>query len=131
MKEGKRPQTFPKSLRLLRRPEYRRVYEEGRRRSARVCTIFYRSNGLPRTRLGITVPKAIGNAVTRNRIRRRLREVFRLNQPAIAPGWDIVLNPRPAVADLPFPALTREVLRLFPGPTPSAACEPSAEQPPL
>src|SRR5579883_3030510 len=88
-------QSFPKTLRLLRRPEFRRVYEEGRRGSARVCTIFYRSNGLPRTRLGITTPRALGKAVVRNRIRRRLREVFRLNQAAIPPGWDIVLNPAP------------------------------------
>ncbi|MDE3181753.1 MAG: ribonuclease P protein component, partial [Acidobacteriota bacterium] len=67
-------------MRLLHRPEFRRVYEEGRRGSARVCTIFYRSNGLGRTRLGITTPKSLGSAVKRNRIRRRLREVFRLNQ---------------------------------------------------
>jgi ribonuclease P protein component len=112
-------QSFPKTLRLLRRPEFRRVYEEGRRGSARVCTIFYRSNGLPRTRLGITTPRALGKAVVRNRIRRRLREVFRLNQAAIPPGWDIVLNPRPAVADLPFQVLVREILRLFPKEPPS------------
>jgi ribonuclease P protein component len=118
--KGVRPsQSFPKTLRLLRRPEFRRVYEEGRRGSARVCTIFYRSNGLPRTRLGITTPKALGKAVVRNRIRRRLREVFRLNQSAIPPGWDIVLNPHPTVAELPFPVLAREILRLFPKEAPS------------
>ncbi|MGH9469406.1 MAG: ribonuclease P protein component [Terriglobia bacterium] len=118
-------------LRLLRRVEFRRVYEEGRRGSARVCTIFYRSNGFRRTRLGITTPRALGNAVLRNRIRRRLREVFRRNQAAIPPGWDIVLNPRPAVAGLPFPALTREVLRLFPSaPPPDAAGAPGAQPKP-
>ncbi|MGH9328739.1 MAG: ribonuclease P protein component [Terriglobia bacterium] len=113
MRGGGPAHTFPKTLRLLRRTEYRKVYEEGRRGSARVCTIFYRSNGFPRTRLGITTPRAIGNAVIRNRIRRRLREIFRLHQASIPPGWDIVLNPRPIVAEMPFPALTREILRLF------------------
>lgn len=98
----------------MRRIEFRKVYEEGRRGSARVCTIFYRSNGLPRTRLGITTPRAIGKAVIRNRIRRRLREVFRLNQNVIPPGWDVVLNPRPIVAKLPMRDLTREILGLFP-----------------
>ncbi|HEV2500853.1 MAG TPA: ribonuclease P protein component [Terriglobia bacterium] len=121
MKEGELSRSFPKSLRLLRRPDIRRVYEEGRRGSARICTIFYRPNGLPRTRLGITTPKALGVAVVRNRIRRRLREVFRLNQAAIAAGWDVVLNPRPAAASIPFTALTKEVLRLFPAAPPSGA----------
>jgi ribonuclease P protein component len=122
MKEGGSSQSFPKTLRLLRRPEFRRVYEEGRRGNARVCTIFYRSNGLPRTRVGITTPKALGKAVVRNRIRRRLREVFRLNQAAIAPGWDIVFNPRPAVAEIPFPDLVREILRLLPVSAPRVSC---------
>ena len=124
MKGDEPSRSFPKSLRLLRRPEYRRVYEEGRRGSVRVCTIFYRSNGLARTRLGITTPKALGNAVKRNRIRRRLREVFRLNQAAIPAGWDVVLNPRPSVADVPFPALVKEILRLFPRSPPPVSAGP-------
>lgn len=128
MKEGELSQSFPKSLRLLRRPEFRRVYEEGRRGSARICTIFYLSNGLPRTRLGITTPRALGGAVVRNRIRRRLREVFRLNQSAIPPGWDVVLNPRPAAASVPFQILTKEILRLFPAAPPTGI--PSAESRP-
>ena len=114
MNGGQPSRSFPKSARLLRRVEFRKVYEEGRRGSVRVCTIFYRSNGLPQTRLGITTPRAVGKAVIRNRIRRRLREVFRLNQNAIQPGWDIVLNPRPIVARLPMRDLTREILGLFP-----------------
>ncbi len=114
MKGGGRPYSFPKDLRLLKRPEFRRVYEEGRRESARICTIFTRSNGLPQTRLGITTPSALGGAVVRNRIKRRLREVFRLNQSRIPGGWDVVLNPRPKIASMPFESLTREILRLFP-----------------
>lgn len=112
---GERPsESFPKTARLLRRAEFRKVYEEGRRGSARVCTIFYRSNGLPQTRLGITTPRALGKAVIRNRIRRRLREVFRLNRNIVPPGWDVVLNPRPLAASLPMGDLTREVLAMFP-----------------
>ncbi|MGH9449493.1 MAG: ribonuclease P protein component [Terriglobia bacterium] len=130
MKGDEPSRSFPKSLRLLRRPEYRRVYEEGRRGSARACTIFYRSNGLSQTRLGITAPKALGNAVRRNRIRRRLREVFRLNRAAIPPGWDIVLNPRASVANIPFPALVKEILRLFPRhPAAALPLDPASDLP--
>lgn len=123
--------SFPKHARLLRRDEYRRVYDEGRRRSAPLCTAFFLSNGLPQTRLGITVPRAIGNACVRNRIRRRLREVFRLHRATIAGGWDVVLNPRPPVATVSFTTLAREVLRLFPSappatPAPAASPGPAA-----
>ncbi len=114
MKGSQPSQSFPKSLRLLRRPDFRKVYEEGRRRSVRICTIFFRSNGLAITRLGITTPAGVGGSVIRNRIRRRLREVYRLNQAQIPPGWDVVVNPRPAVATMPMAALTREFIRLFP-----------------
>lgn len=117
-------QSFPKSLRLLRQGEFRRVYEEGQRRSAPLGTIFFRPNGLSQTRLGITAPVRLGNAVLRNRVKRRLREVFRLNQSAIPGGWDIVLNPRPAVATVPFQKFAREFLSLFPGqPPPGQAAE--------
>jgi ribonuclease P protein component len=112
--KGSPPQTFPKEARLLSRREFRRVYEEGQRRSGRLATLFFRANGLPQTRLGITTPSRLGKAVLRNRIKRRVREVFRLNRLAIPGGWDIVLNPRQAAVEVPFPTLVRELLKLFP-----------------
>lgn len=108
------PHAFPKHLRLLRRSDFRRVYEEGQRRSAPLFALFFRANGLPHTRLGITAPGRLGNAVLRNRVKRRLREVFRLNRSVIPGGWDIVLNPRQSVARVRFERLAKEILRLFP-----------------
>ncbi|MBZ5515249.1 MAG: ribonuclease P protein component [Acidobacteriia bacterium] len=116
--KGFPPKTFPKEARLLSRREFRRVYDEGQRRSGRLGAVFYRPNGLPLTRLGITAPARLGSAVLRNRVKRRLREAFRLNRVAIPAGWDIVLNPREAVAEVSFPALVGEVLRLFPSTPP-------------
>lgn len=110
------PHAFPKHFRLLRRADFRRVYEEGQRRSASLCTVFLLSNGLSHSRLGITVPVRVGKAVVRNRIKRRLREIFRLNRPAIAPGWDIVVNPRAQSAEAGFAKLTKEFLKLLPRP---------------
>lgn len=114
MRVRQAPQAFPKTLRLLRRAEFRRVYEEGQRRSASLCTIFFMPNGLTESRLGVTTPRQLGKAVARNRIRRRLREVFRRHRQDLARGWDIVLNPRPPILQASFGALTRELLRLFP-----------------
>ena len=117
---------MPKQSRLLKRAEFRRVYDEGERRSNSTCVVFYRPNGLGHSRLGITAPVRLGRAVLRNRLKRRLREVFRLNQAAVAQGWDIVLNPRPAVATVPFATLAREVLRLLPTQAPAPRVESPA-----
>ncbi len=77
--------------------------------------VFFRSNGLAESRLGLTVPASVGSAVLRNRVKRRVREVFRLNQHSIPAGWDIVVNPRRDAAKVPFATLCRELMRLFPG----------------
>jgi ribonuclease P protein component len=128
MKASSAPQAFPKKFRLLRRGEFRRVYEEGQRRSTPLCAIFFRPNGLPWTRLGITAPAHLGSAVVRNRAKRRLREVFRRHRAAIPAGWDIVLNPREAVAKVRFSTLRREIPRLFPNQAPPRSSRESGTQ---
>jgi len=66
-----------------------------------------------RSRFGISVKKAIGPAVVRNRIRRRIREILRRNQTEIPAGWDIVIHPRGSVAEAPFAPLEAELLSLL------------------
>jgi ribonuclease P protein component len=98
----------------MRRAEYDAVYREGRRRSSREFTLFLRPNGLDCSRFGWSIKKALGNAVRRNRIRRRLREILRLHRQEIAPGWDIVIHPRSSAATAEFSALQAELLKLMP-----------------
>jgi ribonuclease P protein component len=109
---------LPRETRLVRRAEYDAVYREGRRRTSREFTIFVRPNGLEVSRFGWSIKKALGNAVRRNRIRRRLREIFRLHRQEIARGWDIVVHPRTTVATAEFPALAQEMLKLLTMPKP-------------
>ena len=106
-------QDLPRETRLVRRAEYDAVYREGRRRSSREFTLFVRPNGLDLSRFGWSIKKALGNAVKRNRIRRRLREIFRLHRREIAVGWDIVVHPRTTVATAEFSALAQEMLKLL------------------
>ena len=105
---------FPRACRLVRRVEYDAVYRDARRRTSREFTVFLRPNGLALSRFGWSIKKALGSAVRRNRIRRRLREILRLHRQEIAPGWDIVIHPRSSAATAEFSALAAELLKLLP-----------------
>ena len=65
------------------------------------------------SRFGFTTPRALGKAVVRNRIKRRMREAVRLRKVQLNPDWEIVFNPRKTVLNAPFPSLLSELERLF------------------
>jgi ribonuclease P protein component len=104
----------PKSRgRLTRRAEFDAVYRNGRRRSSRQFTMFFAPNGLGECRFGMSVGRALGGAVVRNRIRRRIREVLRLNRGGIPTGWDIIVHPRASVTKAEFGMLREELMSLL------------------
>ena len=105
---------LPRDCRLLSRADYDSVYRDGKRRSNREFTVFLRANGLERSRFGWSIKKALGGAVVRNRIRRRLREILRLHRQEILPGWDVVIHPRSTAATAKFAPLASELLKLLP-----------------
>lgn len=85
---------FPKSRRLLRSPQFRRVFD-ARNSIADRCLILYGAkNQLGHSRVGLAVSKKAGNAVVRNRWKRRIREAFRLQQQDLPAGWDWVVLPK-------------------------------------
>jgi len=98
----------------VRRAEYDAVYRDARRRSSREFTVFLRPNGLALSRFGWSIKRALGSAVRRNRIRRRLREILRLHRQEIATGWDIVIHPRSSAATAEFSPLAADLLKLLP-----------------
>ena len=92
MDPAKDGQKFPREARIVRKAEYDAVYRTGKRRSSSHFTIFVRANELPLSRFGFSIKKALGGAVVRNRIRRRLRElVKRLDVISMRPHSDYVL----------------------------------------
>ena len=74
--------------------------------------LYARKNRTAENRVGITVSKKLGHAVVRNRTRRRLREVYRLNEIALKPGYDIVIVARSRAVEAPFGKLTSSFLHL-------------------
>lgn len=104
---------FPKASRLLKHADFERVYDQGRRHFGSHLTVFYLRRGGDPSRIGFTVSRALGGAVVRNRIRRRLREAVRLNLPALAAGYDVVINPKRSAETAEFEGLKAQVARAF------------------
>ena len=74
--------------------------------------LYARRNRVGVNRVGVTVGKKLGKAHIRNRVRRRLREVYRLNEEKFQPGWDIVVVARSRAVEAPFSKLTVSYLNL-------------------
>jgi ribonuclease P protein component len=97
----------------VRRGEFDAVYRAGKRRSSSHFTVFSRANQLPVSRFGFSIKKALGGAVVRNRIRRRIREIVRCHRSEIPAGWDIVIHPKSSVQRAEFVTLTADLVRLI------------------
>lgn len=107
--------SFPKSSRLLKKTDFGRVYESGSRVSSQWFSLVYavREDNAGEPRVGFSIPRAVGKAVARNRIRRRLREAIRLELPAFHAPVDMVFHPRRNVLAAEFPALREEIRKAF------------------
>jgi ribonuclease P protein component len=100
--------------RLRRRAEFLRCYRLGRRRQARLATLYSHANEVGHPRLGITASRKVGSAVIRNRLRRRVRESYRRWEGRGRLGaLDLVVHLQPPAARASFAELRSEVLDLL------------------
>lgn len=90
---------------------FRRLYSTSGHANS-YLVLYARKNRSATNRVGVTVSKKLGGAVVRNRVRRRLREAYRLNETKFAPGWDIVVVARSRCVTAPFRELIRAYLSL-------------------
>ena len=98
----------------LRRKDYeifRRLYSSSGHGNS-YLVLYARRNRSATNRVGVTVSKKLGCAVVRNRVRRRLREIYRLHEDRFSPGWDIVVVARSRCVNAPFDKLTEAYLSL-------------------
>ena len=93
--------------------EFRRIYRRGKTAVSPTLVLYGQKNRQGKTRLGITVSTKIGNAVVRNRVRRRLREIWRLNKDVLQPGWDIILVARVRAVHADYRRINEDYLRLL------------------
>ena len=90
------------------------MYDSGAKFSGPLFSAFYlRNNGERGVKVGFTCPRALGGAVVRNRIKRRVREAVRARIDRIGAGWEIVINPRLRALTAPFDQLEQELEKLI------------------
>ena len=108
-------------LRLRKHGDYQRAYAAARKHQSQSMSWFlapqpgaggtHESPAMPR--VGLTVPKVLGKAHDRNRIKRRMREVLRRHIDLLPPGFDLILHPRRSVLTIDFASLEAEAVRIL------------------
>jgi ribonuclease P protein component len=92
--------------------EFRNLYNRGRSSSSKHLVMYCRKNRRSANRYGISISKKVGNAVTRNKIRRRLKEIYRLNEAGLRIGFDIVMIAKVKSRHADYRTLNNEFLAL-------------------
>lgn len=93
--------------------EFRRIYRKGKSAVSPQLVIYYQRNRRGHSRLGVSVSTKLGCAVVRNRVRRRIREIYRLNKAKMLPGYDLIVVARVRAVETDYQKLDRTYLRLL------------------
>ena len=93
--------------------EFRRIYRKGKSAVSPQLVIYCQRNRRGHSRLGVSVSTKLGCAVVRNRVRRRIREIYRLNKAKMLPGYDLIVVARVRAGETDYQKLDRTYLRLL------------------
>jgi ribonuclease P protein component len=107
---------YPKAARLRRRAEFVTLQRSGQRWHSRSFVVIWRPSPTGCTRLGVTVSRRVGKAVVRNRVKRLVREVFRIDGRDLSPAQDILVIARAGAHKLQYAQVASELGRVFRSP---------------
>lgn len=99
--------------RLRSNMEFKKVYNNGRNYWNRNLVLYVRKNNTDNTRVGYSITKKIGNSVTRNKIRRRMKEIYRLNYINLKKGYDLIFIPKKNIVDISYNELESAMLHIL------------------
>lgn len=108
-------QRFPKTARLRKRAEFLKLSRGSAKLQSASFVVLTRSNNHSESRLGVTVSSKVGNAVVRNRVKRRVREYFRRHRTELPKCADILIIARPSAADATSERIADELQRALTG----------------
>ena len=102
-----------KKFRLRKNEDFKKVYKEGKNYWNRNLVLYKRKNKLDYSRIGFSITKKFGNSVERNRAKRRLKEICRLNFYNVKDGYDIIIIPKKNIIDIDYKELESAVLHIL------------------
>lgn len=104
--------SLPKVCRLKKNKNFQKIYRSGKSFANRQLVLYILPNGGKARRVGFAAGKRLGNAVVRNRIKRLLREAYRLNQHKLADGYDIIIVGRQPLIGESLSAAVKALLHI-------------------
>ncbi|WP_313756652.1 ribonuclease P protein component [Tissierella sp.] len=102
-----------KIYRLRSNIEFRKVYSGGKNYWNRNLILYVRKNSVGNSRVGYSITKKIGNSVVRNKIRRKMKEIYRLNFNNIKSNYDLIFIPKKNVVDISYKELESAMLHIL------------------
>ncbi len=102
-----------KMYRLRSNMEFRKVYSGGKTYWNRNLVLYVRKNNLSHNRVGYSITKKVGNSVVRNKIRRRMKEIYRLNLSELKGDYDLIFIPKKNVVDISYKELESAMFHIM------------------
>lgn len=102
-----------KKYRLKKNMEFKKVYNVGKNHWNRNFVLYVKKNNLDETRVGFTVTKKHGNAVVRNKIRRQMKEAYRLNFNNVKNGYDLVFIPKRNITNINYKEIEGSMIHIM------------------